>query len=155
MAPRGEVELAITFGPAATSTLDVAARYARRHADSFKRMGPRTYRATFRLGKEELRYGRAQDLVAMVHGWRATLIEVDHSPQPVRLVWWMLQCGRGWAQAEGTCRQIFGGRPFPRCRCCPLYDPEWALESVTRPSWAYGQEPTGLSVPDHVPEDWA
>ena len=48
----------------------------------------------------------------------------------------------------------FPAGPRPKCRGCPLYDPEWALESLPRPSIG-GEDPfLYVRVSDHVPEEW-
>jgi len=66
----------------------------------------------------------------------------------------MLHCAREWLRRSSRCQERFPSGPHPKCRECPLYDPEWALESFTRPSFG-GEEPfLYVAVPDHVPEDW-
>src|SRR6266481_3265860 len=117
MAHRGEITLRITFGPAATPVLLRAVAYASEHADDLSQEGPSTWRAIFRLGTDPERYGRAMDLVGMVSGWRAPLVSS------------MLWCAGEWLVKKGRCGAAFHSGPWAKCRGCPLYDPEWALES--------------------------
>jgi len=76
MAPRGEITLTVTFGPASTPVFASAVAYASAHAGTLEQVGPKTYRASFALGTDPDAYGRALDLVHMVYGWRSTLVEV-------------------------------------------------------------------------------
>jgi len=154
MAPRGEITLTVTFGPASTPVFGTAVAYAGTHAGTFEQVGPRTYRASFVLGTDPDAYGRAMDLVHMVYGWRSTLIEVDGSPEMVGIVRAMLFCAREWIRRSGRCSQRFHSGPYPKCQSCALYDPEWATESYVRPTWMLGEEPLDARVPDHVPEEW-
>jgi hypothetical protein len=66
----------------------------------------------------------------------------------------MLACARGWLFEQGACRAVFPARLPAKCRRCPLYEPEWALESYAPPTWL---ETGGLEVriefPDRPPED--
>jgi hypothetical protein len=154
MAPRGEITLTVTFGPASTPVFHSAVAHARTHAQKLEQMGSKTYRASFVLGTDPDAYGRAMDLVHMVYGWRATLIEVDGSPEMVGTLRPMLHCAREWLRRLGRCADQFPAGPHPRCHGCALYDPEWALESFVRPTWTVGEEPVDAGVPDHVPEEW-
>ncbi|HEX9236612.1 MAG TPA: hypothetical protein VF972_10080 [Actinomycetota bacterium] len=154
MAPRGEVRLTFVFGPSPTPVLPAALAYAGRHADDLQPDGPGSWRATFRLGNSPGRLGRALQLARMVLGWRATHVEVQGSPEDRQVVLSMLTCSKEWAMAGGACRASFGSRRPPKCRICPLYDPEWALEAPLRATPLMWGEDTDL-VPDHVPEEWA
>ena len=156
MAPRGEITLTVTFGPAATPVLPRAVAYATEHADDLSQEGPSTWRAIFRLGSDPERYGRAMDLVGMVSGWRATHLEVEGSPGRAPLVSSMLWCAGEWLVKKGRCGAAFHSGPWAKCRSCPLYDPEWALESWVEPTWSLAMGEEGpIVVPDHLPEDWA
>jgi hypothetical protein len=154
MPPRGPVRLTVTFGPACTPVFDRAVAYAAEHADQAVRRGPRTVAASFVLGADPDRYGRALDLVNMVYGWRATLVEIQGSPEYPGVVRDMLYCAREWLRRSASCRERFPAGAYPRCLGCPLYDPEWALESFVRPSFIWGEDPLGAEVPDHLPEEW-
>jgi hypothetical protein len=154
MAPRGEITLIVTFGPASTPVFGSAVAYARAHAQKLEQVGSKTFRASFVLGTDADAYGRAMDMVHMVCGWRATLIEVDGAPEMVGTLRAMLHCARGWLRRSGRCADRFPAGPHPRCHGCALYDPEWAPESFVRPAWTVGQEPLDGWVPDHVPEEW-
>jgi hypothetical protein len=104
--------------------------------------------------------GRALQLLGMVSGWRSTYVEVDGSPEQTGVVMIMLWCARGWLRDKGRCGASFSG-PLPaRCRCCPLYSPEWALESCPTPDfsptpdlfpWEEGPQ---IQIPDHLPPEW-
>ena len=154
---RREAVLHITFGPASTPVLPRAVSYARGHADSLEETEPGVWRATFRLSTDESRYGRALQLLFMTWGWKTTLVEVDGSPEHRAVVRQMLHCARGWLRSTGRCRAIFRG-PLPaKCRGCPLYEAEWALESFAPPThliWTSGEDDLPADVPDHVPEEW-
>lgn len=113
--------------------------------------------ATFRLGRDEERYGRALQLTCMAYGWKATTFEVDGSPEYPEVIREMLHCARGWLHREGRCRAIFAAGVPPKCRVCPLYEPEWALESLPRPSPSSLWDEAGLLevvIPDGVPPEW-
>ena len=56
MAPRGEITLTVTFGPAATPVLPRAVAYAMEHAHDLSQEGPSTWRAIFRLGTDPETY---------------------------------------------------------------------------------------------------
>jgi len=154
MAPRGGITLTVTFGPASTPVFASAVAYAGTHAEKLEKVGSKTYRASFVLGTDPDIYGRSMDLVHMVYGWRATLIEVDGSPEMVRIARAMLFCAREWLRRSGRCAERFPNGPHPKCRGCPLYDPEWAPESFVRTAWTLGEAPLEVRVPDHVPEEW-
>ena len=63
---------------------------------------------------------------------------------------------RGVAYEERAVRCGLSLRPWAKCRGCPLYDPEWALESWVEPTWSLAMGEEGpIVVPDHLPEDWA
>ena len=81
-------------------------------------------------------------------------MEVNGSPEYGGTVRAMLHCARERLRRTGRCAERFHGGPHPKCRGCPLYDPEWAPESFTRPTWTIGLEPLDVVVPDHVPEEW-
>ena len=153
MASRGEVRLEITFGPAATPLLQVAAELARRRAAELTDLGGGRRRALFSLGEDERAYGWAAQLLGVAAGWRATTAEVDGSPESPWVVSLMLSCAREWLRRRGSCGEDFSFGPWPKCRCCPLHDPAWALESAARSP--FGLPGMGvLEVPDHLPEDW-
>ena len=159
MPARGEAVLEVSFGPAPTSVLPRAVALAARHADHLEQIGENTWRATFRLGLDEQAYGRALQLVHMVQGWRATTLEVSGSPEDRQVIRQMLRCARGWLRSAGSCRATFARSRMPtKCRGCPLYDPEWALEACPSPPspFLYGGEDDGLNAgaPDHVPPEW-
>jgi hypothetical protein len=154
MAPRGEITLTVTFGPASTPVFHSAVAYGGTHARTLERVGPKTYRASFVLGTDPDAYGRAMDLVHMTYGWRSTLVEVDGSPERVGVIMAMLFCAREWLRRSGRCADRFPAGPHPRCHGCALYDPDWAPESFVRPTWMHGEEPLEFQVPDHVPEEW-
>jgi hypothetical protein len=154
---RDEVELAVSFGPAATPVLPTAVEFARRHADAVERRGERTWIASFRLGRDEERYGRAVQLVCMVHGWRSTTFDIGGSPEPNWVVLAMLSCAREWLRMEGRCRAAFGHGLPAKCRGCPLLDPEWALESCPpAPTFTLGDDglPYRIVIPDVIPPEW-
>ena len=92
----------------------------------------------------------------MVKGWRATTVEVDGDPEDRAVALAMLTCSREWLGRQGRCRAPFPAGAPPKCRICPLYEPEWALESWVRPEWGPTERDLGTiwAVPDHVPEDW-
>src|SRR5712692_4208229 len=154
---RGQSELHVTFGPVSTPILHRAVSYAREHADHLEEVEPRTWRATFRLSMDESRYGRALELLFMTWGWKTTLVEIDGSPEHRATVRLMLHCARGWLRNEGRCRAIFHGPLAAKCRGCPLYEAEWALESFAPPTrviYTGGWDEVPAEVPDHVPEEW-
>ena len=129
MPSRGELELRIRFGPTTSPTYPVAVAYAGTHATSFKELDG-SVEATFVLESEERAYGAALALVEIVGNWKATTIEVSGSPESRFRVMDMLICSREWLRGAGRCRD----RTIPpegaaRCRCCPLFDPEWAAEA--------------------------
>ena len=96
------------------------------------------------------------DLVGMVSGWRATHLEVEGSPGRAPLVSSMLWCAGEWLVKKGRCGAAFHSGPWAKCRGCPLYDPEWALESWFEPTWSLARGEEGpTQVPDHLPDDWA
>lgn len=153
---RGEVELAVGFGPASTPMLPTAVAFARRHADHLEHVSERSWAASFLLGFQEERYGRALQLVGMVHGWRSTTFEVGGSPEPALVVRSMLSCARDWLRAQGACRAPFGPRLPPKCRGCPLLDPHRVLETCS-PGPSFALEGRGwvlIVVPDTVPPEW-
>jgi hypothetical protein len=156
MAPRHRLEeviLTISFGPAATPFLHRAATIARDRADEFAEPEPGVYRARFTLARDELAYASAQQVLGMVMGWRATVVELDGVPEQVGVVRQMLACARGWLADPGACRAVFPLHLPAKCRRCPLYEPEWALESHATPTWldAGGWE-VRIEFPDR-PED--
>src|SRR6266702_3166878 len=132
MATRGEVRLTVVCGPACTPVLPAALAFAGRHANALRPDGPASWRATFHLDDDPDQLGRALQLARMVFGWRATYFEVEGSPEDRQVVLSMLNCSKEWAKTEGACRASFGTRRPPKCRICPLYDPEWALEAPPR-----------------------
>jgi len=149
--------LHVTFGPASTPVLPRAVSYAREHADHLKEIEPGTWRATFLLSTEESRYGRALELLHMTWGWKTTLVEVNGSPEHRGTVRLMLHCARGWLRNTGRCRAVFRGLLPAKCRGCPLYEAEWALESFAPPTrvvWTSDEDDLPAAVPDHVPDEW-
>jgi hypothetical protein len=157
MKRRDQIVLSVSFGPAATPILPTAVEFARRHADRLERSGERRWVASFRLGRDEERYGRALQLVCMVYGWKSTTFEVGGSPEPDAVVLDMVSCAREWLRREGRCRATFGRGLPAKCRSCPLLDPEWALESCpSLPAFALGDDdlPFPIVIPDVVPPEW-
>src|SRR2546430_11165585 len=156
MVPPTDAVLIVTFGPAATPTFSRAVAYAAGHADALGEIAPGTFQATFVLGREEARFGRALVLLNMVGNWRATTVEVAGSPELPLNAQDMVHCAREWLRRMGQCRQILA-EPLPfKCRCCPLYDAAWAAECAPEPEpWAGLLGESLLPpVPDHLPEDW-
>jgi hypothetical protein len=158
MGKRSEAVLTVTFGPSSTPTLPRALSYAREHADSISQVEQGVWRATFRLEKDEDRYGRAAQFLWMVSGWKSTYLEVDGSPENQFIARVMVDCARAWLRTAGACRASFSG-PLPsKCLPCPLYDPEWALESsstyTTPPMSPHLWGVIEVDLPDHPPEDW-
>ena len=160
MAPRGERILVVSFGPAATPVLATALAFSRTHASSVQPGGPGGYRASFFLDRDSEAYGRAEQLIRMVSGWRATHAEVGGRPDRIRTIRLMLDCARGELERTGSCRRAIPPTGFPKCRSCPLFDPEWAYESegmCRRPlleiALGGGDDPDPV-VPDTIPEEW-
>ena len=67
---------------------------------------------------------------------------------------------RGELERTGSCRRAIPATRFPKCRSCPLFDPEWAYESEgmsRRPmleiALGVGDDPDPV-VPDTIPEEW-
>ena len=118
MGKRSEAVLTVTFGPASTPTLPRALSYAREHADSISQVEPGVWRATFRLEKEEDRYGRAAQSLWMVSGWKSTYLEVGGSPENPFIARVMVDCARGWLPDGGG---VPGGvvRTPSRPSACP------------------------------------
>ena len=160
MVARGEVVLNLTFGPSRSPYASRALSYAREHADETTEVERGVWRVSFRLGVEESRYGEAIQLLYMVGTWKTTVVEIDGSPEDRRIAQWMAHCAREWVRRDGSCRERFPDpRGWAKCRCCPLYDPEWAQESWVRPEVAFpsfepGAENIAIEIPDHLPEDW-
>src|SRR5439155_26391128 len=94
MGQRSEAVLTVTFGPASTPTLPRALSYAREHADSVSQVEPGVWRATFRLEKDEDRYGRAAQFLWMDSGWKSTYLEVEGSPENPFVARVMVDCAR-------------------------------------------------------------
>ena len=138
MAPRGALELTVTFGPTPSVLAGRAAAYAARHATTCAEIAPGVWRASFALGQDPEPYGRAWRLISLVGGWRATEVEVEGSPEPLTPVVAMTQCAREWLRRVGSCRAAFPSGPWPKCERCPLYDPGWAAESFAPPSSFFG-----------------
>jgi hypothetical protein len=160
MTPRGERILVVSFGPAATPVLATATAFAREHASSVEPGGPRGYRASFVLDRDPEAYGWAEQLLGMVWGWRATHVEVSGRPERINTLRMMLGCARGELEWTGACRRAIPPAGLPKCRSCPLFDPEWAHESQTtdrRPLFeialGIGEDPEPV-VPDTIPEEW-
>jgi len=159
MAPRGERILVVSFGPAATPVLATAVAFSRYHASSVKPGAPGGYRASFILDHDPQAYGRADQLIGMTLGWRATHAEVQGRPERIRTIRLMLDCARGELERTGSCRRAIPPTGFPKCRSCPLFDPEWASESEgmdTLPMLgiAFGGGDDPEPVPDTIPEEW-
>ncbi len=138
VAPRGQLELVITFGPTPSPLFGRARSYAARHATTSAEVGPGMWRAGFSLGTDPDPYGRAWRLLQVVGSWRGTEVEVDGSPEPVSSVAAMAFCARGWLRRVGDCRAAFPSGPWPKCECCPLYDAGWAAESFAPSSFLAG-----------------
>jgi hypothetical protein len=154
MPARGEVVLQVRFGPAATPMLLAAVSFAAQQAEALEEVDASTWRAKFRLNTDEACFGRALQLLGMVSAWRFTTLEVSGSPEQRQVVRAMVACAREWLRREGVCRATFATPIAPKCRCCPLYDPAWALESPPpRSTWSDGEGPTE-QAPDHVPPEW-
>jgi hypothetical protein len=71
----------------------------------------------------------------------------------------MLDCARGELERSGACRREIPAAGFPKCRSCPLFDPEWASECeryYRRPivDLPLGMVWQDLIVPDVVPPEW-
>jgi len=150
MAPRGRIELIVTFGPTSSPLAGRAASYAARHATTSAELSPGTFRASFVLDSDPEPYGRAWRLLQLVGAWRGTEVEVEGSPEPTSPVDAMLGCARGWLRRMGACRASFPAGPWPKCECCPLYDAGWAAESFAPPSLFYG-DPLGFEGPEPLP----
>ncbi len=160
MAPRGERVLVVSFGPAATPVLATALAFSRAHATSLEPGGPRGYRASFSLHRDPEAYGRAEQLVRMTYGWKATHAEVGGRPERISTLMLMLDCARGELERSGSCRRAIPATGFPKCRSCPLFDPDWASESeatyrhpMLEIVLGIGDDPDPV-VPDTVPEEW-
>jgi hypothetical protein len=150
----------VSCGPAATPVLATALAFSRQHASSVEPGGPGGYRASFFLDKDPQAYGRADQLIRMTFGWKATHAQVQGRPERIATIRLMLDCARGELERTGSCRRAIPAAGFPKCRSCPLFDAEWAYESeVTyrRPMLeiAFGvgdyRDPV---VPDTIPEEW-
>ncbi|SRR6266700_8103514 len=159
MAPRGERILRVSFGPAPTPVLATAVAFSRDHASSVEPGGPGGYRASFFLDHDPQAYGRADQLIGMTWGWRATHAEAGGRPERIRIIRLMLDCARGELEESGSCRRAIPPTGFPKCRSCPLFDPEWASESegldftpMLEISLGGGAAPE--PVPDTIPEEW-
>ena len=123
MAPRGGITLTVTFGPASTPVFASAVAYAGTHAEKLEKVGSKTYRASFVLGTDPDIYGRSMDLVHMVYGWRATLIEVDGSPEMVRMARGHAVLRPGVAPKIGPVRGALPERPAPQVSRVPAVRP--------------------------------
>jgi hypothetical protein len=139
MAPRGQIELVVSFGPTSSPLFRRAAAYAARHASTWAELSPGTWRASFVLGQDPEPYGRAWRLLRLVGAWRATEVEVEGSPEPLAPVEAMVSCARAWLRRVGACRASFPSGPWPKCECCPLYDAGWAAESFSPPTFFSGE----------------
>ena len=160
MAPRGQRILVVSFGPAATPVLATALAFSRTHASSVDPGGPGGYRASFTLHRDPQAYGRAEQLIRMTSGWKATHAEVGGRPVRIRTIQLMLDCARGELAETGSCRRAIPATGFPKCRSCPLFDPEWAYESegtyrgpMFETDLGAGDDPDPV-VPDTIPEEW-
>jgi len=145
MAPRGDLELVIGFGPSSSPLLGRAASYAARYASDAAELSPGVWRAAFSLGTDPEPYGRAWRLLGLVGPWRGTEVEVSGSPEPVGAVAAMVSCAREWLRSTGCCRAAFPSGPWPKCERCPLYDAAWAAESYASPSFSppfYFEDPS-------------
>jgi hypothetical protein len=140
MPARGEVLLEITFGPSTSLVLPRAVSYAREHTKQVTEDQPGIWRARFALATDEKTYAHALQLLCMVHGWRATIVQVDGSPEPRQIARQMAECARRWLGTDGRCQERLPPSGYAKCRICPLYDPEWAPESFVRPELVMGPE---------------
>ena len=159
MPARGEVLLQITFGPSKSFLLPRALSYAREHAKEAVEVDPGIWRASFPLFTNERAYAHALQLLYMVQGWRASILQVNGDPEPRRIARQMLECARGWLITEHRCQAPLPPSGFAKCRICPLFDPEWAAESYARPELVIGLqgpswEDPSLEIPDYLPEEW-
>ena len=157
MRVRSHVVLEVSFGPSSSPSLHRAISHATGHADSLEETSPGAWRATFDLGEDEERYGRALELLHMVSGLRSTQIELGGSPESRSVASHMLSCARAWLRDRGRCQSAFGQRLPEKCRACPLYDREWALESCSCPEFFYlvaGGALIQVQIPDHLPDGW-
>jgi hypothetical protein len=159
MTAKGEIELSISFSPVRAPSLPAVLAHARAHADHLQEVTPGTHRATFVLDGDPRRYARASELLWMVASWRSTLVEVDGEPAQSGPLKSMLWCARDWLERQGRCAAWFpSADPPPKCRLCPLYDPEWALEAWGRLVLHMVVIDGVLVVPeilDYVPKDWS
>ena len=130
----------VTFGPSAGG-VRYALSYAKAHASFLEEVSPGRFEARIEL-TDEISYGRAEELLGMVGGWKKTLVEIDESPERAQVALSMLSCARRWLRSAAACREHFPDpeRPWVRCLPCPLYDRGWVLESGPRP------EPFGISL---------
>jgi hypothetical protein len=154
MAPRGEITVAVTFGPTTSPGLGRAVAYAAEHADTFVGVGKGTWRATFTLNTEEHRFGRSLRLVEMTYGWRCTEVDVDGSAEWTWAVRLMLGCARSWIRRGGTCREPASGRTVHKCWTCPLNDPDGAPPGARASPQFEHPEPWDLDIPDLLPTEW-
>jgi hypothetical protein len=138
VAPRGLLELTVTFGPTPSPLLRRAASYAGQHATYAEQIEPGVWRAAFSLGSDPRPYGAAWRLLQLVAGWKATEVEVEGSPEPLGVVEAMASCARAWLRSAGACRAAFPSGPWAKCGLCPLYDPGWAAESFASPTFSSG-----------------
>jgi len=150
----------VSFGPAATPVLAAALAFSRTHAAFLAPGGPGGHRASFALHRDPDAYGRAEQLIRMCFGWKATHAEVGGRPERIGTIRLMLDCARGELERSGSCRRVIPARGFPKCRSCPLFDPEWAYESdgtyrhpLLRIALAVAGDPEA-AVPDTIPEEW-
>jgi hypothetical protein len=154
MAPRGEVQVTVSFGPTSSPGLAHAASYAIEHAWCTEEPRSGVWQATFLIEDDEHALAALQHLLYMVYGWRTTRIEVAGSVEQRQTVRAMLGCAREWLITKGRCGGWFPApRGAPKCRLCPLYDAGYAAEFWVPRPMIVGQAPE-WQVPDYVPEDW-
>jgi hypothetical protein len=159
MAERGQVRIEVTFGPSRAPSLPRAIALAREHAESLTEPGDGTYRVSYLLDRDPTAYVHASALLWMVSSWRTTTVTANGEPVDAFALRAMAACAPEWLASHGRCQAMFSSAsPQAKCRSCPLYDPEWALEAWGRPdpSWALiDGVMVGPEVITHVPPEWS
>ncbi len=159
MPSQPERTLIVTFGPTRALILPRALAVAAQGADRIEHsMVDGVHRATYVLGERPEPYLHAHRLLSIAASWKATVVEIDGRAGRSRTVSWMLACAAEHLTRSGRCQAAFRTHQMPeRCRSCPLYRAEWALESWGHldPSFAYVDGVLDVPVvPEHVPVDW-
>ena len=139
-----ETILTVTFGPTSSPALPRAVAYAREHADAITSPERGVWRATFRLGMDQERYGHALRLIEFVSGWRCTDVAIDGEPEWTWAIRLMLGCARHWLRWRGACGEPVESRQATKCWSCPLSEHQGNPLSRTDPH-----------VPDYPPEEWS